>query len=76
MPGIIDADYWRTQEFRETMILQIEDVIEQSGMTVVRSGSELENHVFMKAKSKEDYMNMVLKIILHVQEMGTGTAGQ
>lgn len=30
----------------------------------------MENQVFMKAKSKEDYMNMVAKLILHVREMG------
>lgn len=29
----------------------------------------MENHVFMKAKTREEYMNMVAKLILHVREM-------
>lgn len=30
-----------------------------------RSGSELENNVFVKARTREDYMNLVNKLILH-----------
>lgn len=46
-----------------------EEVIQRSGMQVARNSSEMENHVFMKAKSREEYMNMVAKLILHVREM-------
>lgn len=38
-------------------------------MQVARNSSEMENHVFMKAKTREEYMNMVAKLILHVREM-------
>lgn len=46
-----------------------EEVIQRSGMQVARNSSEMENHVFMKAKTREEYMNMVAKLILHVREM-------
>lgn len=38
-------------------------------MQVARNSSEMENHVFTKAKTREEYMNMVAKLILHVREM-------
>lgn len=46
-----------------------EEVIQRSGVQIGRNSSEMENHVFMKAKTREDYMNMVAKLILHVREM-------
>ena len=46
-----------------------EEVIQRSGMQVARNSSEMENHVFLKAKTREEYMNMVAKLILHVREM-------
>ncbi|KAI5633003.1 hypothetical protein NE865_14301 [Phthorimaea operculella] len=60
---------WRTQGFRQSVVSKIEQVIQQSGMQVARNSSEMENHVFMKAKTREEYMNMVAKLILHVREM-------
>lgn len=46
-----------------------EEAIQSSGMQVARNSSEMENHVFLKAKNKDEYMNMVSKLILHVKEM-------
>lgn len=37
-------------------------------MQVARNSSEMENHVFKKAKTREEYMNMVAKLILHVRD--------
>ncbi|XP_045511705.1 mediator of RNA polymerase II transcription subunit 15 [Colias croceus] len=62
-------DNWRTQSSRQGIVAKIEDVIQRSGMQVARNSSEMENHVFMKAKNREEYMNMIAKLILHVREM-------
>ncbi|CAG9784672.1 unnamed protein product [Diatraea saccharalis] len=62
-------DNWRTPSFRQTVVTKIEEVIQRSGMQVARNSSEMENHVFSKAKTREEYMNMVAKLILHVREM-------
>ncbi|CAK1549608.1 unnamed protein product [Leptosia nina] len=62
-------DNWRTQSSRQGIVAKIEEVIQRSGMQVARNSSEMENHVFMKAKTREDYMNMIAKLILHVREM-------
>lgn len=39
--------------------------MQSSGGTMQRSGTELENTVFQKARSREDYLNYVTKLILH-----------
>ncbi|XP_052757897.1 LOW QUALITY PROTEIN: mediator of RNA polymerase II transcription subunit 15 [Galleria mellonella] len=62
-------DDWRTPNFRQGVVTKIEDVIQRSGMQVARNSSEMENHVFSKAKTREEYMNMIAKLILHVREM-------
>nr|XP_026490508.1 mediator of RNA polymerase II transcription subunit 15 isoform X2 [Vanessa tameamea] len=64
-----DDNNWRTQSVRQTVVSKIEEVIQRSGMQVARNSNEMENHVFMKAKNREEYMNMVAKLILHVREM-------
>lgn len=33
---------------------------------------EMENHVFQKAKSKEEYLAFVARLILHIREMSKG----
>ncbi|KAL0894437.1 hypothetical protein ABMA27_013039 [Loxostege sticticalis] len=64
-----DDNNWRTPSFRQGVVTKIEEVIQRSGMQVARNSSEMENHVFTKAKTREEYMNMVAKLILHVREM-------
>ncbi|XP_072936333.1 mediator of RNA polymerase II transcription subunit 15 [Epargyreus clarus] len=62
-------DNWQTQSFRQSVVAKIEEVIQRSGMQVARNSSEMENYVFMKANTRDEYMNMVAKLILHVREM-------
>ncbi|CAB3231478.1 unnamed protein product [Arctia plantaginis] len=69
-------DNWRTPTFRQSVVSKIEEVIQRSGVQVARNSSEMENHVFMKAKTREEYMNMVAKLILHVREMSQSKQNQ
>lgn len=39
--------------------------MQSAGGPIQRSGTELENTVFQKARSRDDYMNYVTKLILH-----------
>ncbi|XP_028027750.1 mediator of RNA polymerase II transcription subunit 15 [Bombyx mandarina] len=64
-----DDNNWRTQSFRQNVVSKIEEAIQRSGMQVARNSSEMETHVFLKAKNRDEYMNMVAKLILHVREM-------
>ncbi|XP_060518154.1 mediator of RNA polymerase II transcription subunit 15 isoform X2 [Cylas formicarius] len=70
-------DSWRTPAFRQSVVAKIDEAIRQSGMNTSRNSIEMENHVFQKAKNKEEYLSFVARLILHVREMNTkkGQAG-
>ncbi|XP_029164900.1 mediator of RNA polymerase II transcription subunit 15-like isoform X2 [Nylanderia fulva] len=42
-----------------------------SGMPTSKNSIEMENHVYQKAKSKEEYLGFVARLILHVREMNS-----
>lgn len=64
-------DSWKTQSFRQSVIAKIDEAIQMSGMPTTKNSIEMENHVFQKAKSKEEYLGFVARLILHVREMNS-----
>ncbi|XP_044266798.1 mediator of RNA polymerase II transcription subunit 15-like isoform X2 [Tribolium madens] len=66
-----DDGSWRTSAFRQSVVSKIDEAIRQSGMNTSRNSIEMENHVFQKAKTKEEYLGYVARLILHVREMNT-----
>ncbi|EGI67983.1 PREDICTED: mediator of RNA polymerase II transcription subunit 15-like [Acromyrmex echinatior] len=77
-------DSWKTSHFRQSVVAIIDEAIQVSGMPTTKNSIEMENHVFQKAKSKEEYLGFVARLILHVREMNSkksatgnapGTAG-
>ncbi|XP_050308770.1 mediator of RNA polymerase II transcription subunit 15 [Anthonomus grandis grandis] len=79
MAGNMGEDaQWRTHAFRQNVVAKIEEAIRQSGMNTSRNSIEMENHVFQKAKNKDEYLGFVARLILHVREMNTkkGQPGQ
>lgn len=38
-------------------------------MATARNSVDMENHVFQKAKTREEYLGLVARLILHVREM-------
>ncbi|KAG1693760.1 Mediator of RNA polymerase II transcription subunit 15 [Nymphon striatum] len=46
-----------------------EEAVRQSGNPTSKTSIEMENHVFMKARTKEDYLGLVARLIIHVREM-------
>ncbi|KAG5874838.1 hypothetical protein JTB14_009295 [Gonioctena quinquepunctata] len=74
-----DENCWRTTAFRQSVVAKIDEAIRQSGMNTSRNSLEMENHVFQKAKNKEEYLGFVARLILHVREIkpkqGGGMAG-
>ncbi|KAJ8978013.1 hypothetical protein NQ317_002775 [Molorchus minor] len=74
-----DENSWRTSTFRQSVVAKIDEAIRQSGMNTSRNSIEMENHVYLKAKNKEEYLGFVARLILHVREMkpkqGGGMAG-
>lgn len=72
-----DENSWRTQSFRHSVVAKIDEAVQMSGMPTAKNSAEMENHVFQKAKSKEEYLGFVARLILHVREMNSkkGAAG-
>ncbi|KAK2584971.1 hypothetical protein KPH14_002559 [Odynerus spinipes] len=72
-----DETSWRTQSFRQSVVAKIDEAVQTSGMPTSKNSIEMESHVFQKAKSKEEYLGFVARLILHVREMNSkkGAAG-
>ncbi|XP_046996646.1 mediator of RNA polymerase II transcription subunit 15 isoform X1 [Schistocerca americana] len=60
---------WRTAAFRQSVVSKIDEAIQRSGMPTAKNSVEMENHVFQKAKTKEEYLSFVARLILHVREL-------
>ncbi|XP_078045603.1 mediator of RNA polymerase II transcription subunit 15-like isoform X1 [Augochlora pura] len=66
-----DENSWRTQSFRQSVIAKIDEAVQMSGMPITRNSIDMENHVFQKAKTKEEYLGFVARLILHVRELNS-----
>uniref|UniRef100_A0A0A9Z2G0 Mediator of RNA polymerase II transcription subunit 15 n=1 Tax=Lygus hesperus TaxID=30085 RepID=A0A0A9Z2G0_LYGHE len=69
------TEEWRTHQFRQSVVQKIDEAIQRSGMATVKKGSEMETHVYQKAKTKEEYLSFVARLILHVRELNTKKGG-
>ncbi|CAH1391583.1 unnamed protein product [Nezara viridula] len=70
-----DENNWRTPQFRQSVVAKIDEAIQRSGMSTIKKGNEMENHVFQKAKTKEEYLGFVARLILHMRELNQKKAG-
>ncbi|KAJ8682818.1 hypothetical protein QAD02_018610 [Eretmocerus hayati] len=67
LPKVGPPDDWRNTAFRESMILKIEEHIQQTQAHMSKSATELENHVFTRVKSKEEYFQYMNKLLAFIQ---------
>ncbi|XP_055642457.1 mediator of RNA polymerase II transcription subunit 15 [Toxorhynchites rutilus septentrionalis] len=67
---------WKTSSFRQSVVNKINEAIQQSGMASNKNGLEMENHVFQKARNKDEYLGYVARLILHVREMNSKNKNQ
>ncbi|XP_031618871.1 mediator of RNA polymerase II transcription subunit 15 [Contarinia nasturtii] len=56
---------WRSPTYRQNVVEKINEALQNVG--IMKSASEMENQVFQKASSHDEYRNMVAKIVLHMQ---------
>ncbi|KAF4077530.1 hypothetical protein AMELA_G00209080 [Ameiurus melas] len=59
---------WSSQGFRQKVITQIEDAMRKAGTAHNKSSSDMESHVFNKAKNREEYLSMVARLIIHFRD--------
>uniref|UniRef100_A0A336LVV1 Mediator of RNA polymerase II transcription subunit 15 n=1 Tax=Culicoides sonorensis TaxID=179676 RepID=A0A336LVV1_CULSO len=60
---------WRTPNFRQSVVNKINEAVVQSGMTSAKNSIDMENHVYQKSRTKDEYLSYVARLILHVREM-------
>ncbi|OWF52757.1 Mediator of RNA polymerase II transcription subunit 15 [Mizuhopecten yessoensis] len=61
------AEDWRSEAFRRKVIAQIDEAVRMAATPMTKSSMEMENHVFLKAKTREEYLALVARLILHVK---------
>ncbi|KAL2724370.1 mediator of RNA polymerase II transcription subunit 15 [Vespula squamosa] len=66
-----DENSWRTQNFRQSVVAKLDEAVQMSGMPTAKNSIEMESHVFQKAKSKEEYLSFIARLIFHVREMNS-----
>ncbi|OXA52868.1 mediator of RNA polymerase II transcription subunit 15 [Folsomia candida] len=70
MIQVVDDGIWRTQSFRHNMVAKIEEAILHCGAPTNKNAAEMENQVYSKATTKNEYLSFVARLILHIKEMG------
>merc|ERR1719289_33383 len=58
---------WKTEAFRSSLVRKLEEAVRESGIQNQKSARDLENQVFQRSNSKEDYLGFVAKLILHIK---------
>uniref|UniRef100_A0A034WK64 Mediator of RNA polymerase II transcription subunit 15 n=1 Tax=Bactrocera dorsalis TaxID=27457 RepID=A0A034WK64_BACDO len=61
------AEEWPSQKFRQSMIAKINQALQTTDPT--KNASVMENHIFKKSRSKEEYMGLVAKLFMHFQDL-------
>ncbi|KAK2832888.1 hypothetical protein Q5P01_016777 [Channa striata] len=67
VPGS-DSD-WRSPQFREKVVAQIEEAMRKAGTVHTKSSTDMENDVYVKAKSREEYLSLVARLIIHFRDI-------
>ncbi|CAH1801822.1 unnamed protein product [Owenia fusiformis] len=62
---------WKSEGFRRKVVQQIDDALRAAGNPGNKSSPEMENHVFQRSKSRDDYLALVARLIIHVREINS-----
>lgn len=52
-----------------TLCLYRNEAISHSDLTPKKNTVDMENHVYSKARNKDEYLSFVARLIIHVREM-------
>ena len=67
-PGPVQEEWW-SDAFRASMIRKLATAIKESRCPTVINANELEMKLSKKANSQQKYLNVVAKLILHIQKI-------
>nr|XP_020016308.1 mediator of RNA polymerase II transcription subunit 15 isoform X2 [Castor canadensis] len=60
---------WRSAAFRQKLVSQIEDAMRKAGVAHSKSSKDMESHVFLKAKTRDEYLSLVARLIIHFRDV-------
>jgi len=63
-----DQNEWQTQAFRAKIVSKLENMMRSSQAQMPKSSVEMEEYVFQKAHSKEEYLDLVARVLLSVND--------
>ncbi|XP_023812942.1 mediator of RNA polymerase II transcription subunit 15 isoform X3 [Oryzias latipes] len=75
VPGS-DSD-WRSTQFRQKVVAQIDEAMRKAGpgTTTHKSGTDMENQVYNKAKTRDEYLSLVARLIIHFRDIHKKSLG-
>ncbi|CAG7672442.1 unnamed protein product [Allacma fusca] len=66
-----DDNNWPSQAIRQAMVEKIQEAVTSiGGPPTPKTAVEMENKVFLKAISRDEYMSFVARLIIHIKEFG------
>ncbi|XP_038074841.1 mediator of RNA polymerase II transcription subunit 15-like isoform X2 [Patiria miniata] len=72
-PG--NEDEWKTESFRAKVVAQFDDEVHKTGNPTTKSSIEMENHVFQKAKNRDEYLTLVARLMIHMRGINSRKEG-
>jgi len=51
------------------VIQQIEDIFRHYGNPMQKNSEEMEKHIFERASSRDDYLQLLVRFLLHIKEV-------
>ena len=81
------SDEWQTEAgvrmsppevtaFRMSMVKRLEEAIQEHGLQGQKDPQTMENQIFMRAKTRQDYLNCIARFILMIQSQRNNVGGQ
>ena len=62
------SDEWQSEAFRMSMVKRLEEAIQEHGLQGQKDPQTMEQQIFMRAKTREDYLNCIARFILMIQK--------
>ena len=69
-------DDWQKEAFRMSMVKRLEQTIQENGLQGQKDPQTMENQIFMRSKTKQDYLNCIARFMLMIQNQRTNATGQ
>ncbi|XP_061387400.1 mediator of RNA polymerase II transcription subunit 15-like [Musca vetustissima] len=63
------AEDWQSQKFRQNVINKINEMLQNTSQDGSKNAGVMENHIFKKSKTKDEYLGLVAKLFMHFKDI-------